>query len=90
MEYCGFIDSHSDIRPGMFVEITGVEPTYYCSYPPVGSVVPVTTNGENRRPVLDCRDYDLGLRTGYGLKYVVVATKVKLRGVAEFLKERNL
>ena len=89
MTYSGFVSNYDELEPGMFVEVIAVSHTYTTSYPPPGSIIPVVASPFDR-VVLDCTEWGLNRRTGYGLKYKLVTPKRKIRGVAQFLKEKRL
>ena len=86
--YESYIDLHSEIKPGMFIEIVSVDEGHRFSYPDVGSIVPVVKHRGG--PCLDCEEWGLGIRNGYGLTYKLVGQPPKLKGISLFLKERGL
>ena len=86
--YEGYLDLYPEIKPGMFIKILSVGSGHRFSYPPVGSVVPVVK--DKGGPCLDCEEWDLGLRNGYGLTYKLVGQSPKLKGISLFLKEKGL
>lgn len=85
--YTGFVSDYPEIQDGDFIEIVDVADGQRRQYPPVGSVVPVILHGGETN--LDCNDWNLRIRNGFGLTYIL-SKEHKLRGIAKFLKERGL
>ena len=85
---CGDVRNYSHIKPGMFVEIIDHH-VMTSELPPIGSICKIILTSYGRL-VINARPHTGYVLCGSFMDYRVAPSTVKLKGVAKFLKEKQL
>ena len=86
--FCGDVRNYSHLKPGMFVEVIDHH-IIASELPPIGSICKITRTYRGRL-VINARAQTGHVLSGNSMEYRVVPSIVKLKGVAKFLKEKQL
>ena len=84
----GDVRKYSHLKPGMLIEIINHH-TMASELPPIGSICKIILTSYGRL-VINARPQTGYVLSGSFMGYRVVPSTVKLKGVAKFLKEKQL